>query len=744
MPSLIALIIGIVASMGSIGAYQHFNAPEEALGAFGDPFISLQLAANPQNGYILSTDGTENSWIVNSGGGGGGGSSLWAYTTATGVLSPIIASTSNHARITGSSFHATSTATSSVIALLDVTRLTNLTSNGFVKTGSANGTLSIDTTTYESGLTAGDGLTRTVNDFDCDTASGSVFGCLASADWTTFNNKADTSSAMTGTFDGNNFAGGAVATGDLLYGASAGSITELTIGTAGQILVVSGGLPAWVSTTTMPLGGDVTGTLSATVVGNDSHDHTSATISGIDISADTNLTAGDALTLTDDDIDFDGGTAPAGELGGTWASPTVDAEITTLEELFDVGTFTQATGDVIYWDGDSWENTATTTWDTNTTYTAGDALTLTGTDIDFDGGTAPAGALGGTWASPTVDNDGHSHTGTTLSAIDLSDDVNLTAGDALTLTGDDIDFDGGTAPSGELGGTWGAITIDDSVAVTSWNLTTPTLTTSGTFFGESIDDFTGFGLTLATGDLGLIVTGADDEECLTYEATGPTIEWATCGSGGGGALSTTTDNNPEVGEDISYITDDFYIGGSASNTAEFNFDVESASFTISSTSAAAAFLGLGTTSSPTSATLSIHAGAQQTPFFAIGSSTASLFTINAYGGITLSASQPATTTAITLDWNSAPQLVEYRIGGAATTITVINATTTANWGSRKVVTVCNPNGTAGALTWQGPRWIGTSPTQTTTANKCDVYSFIVTRATSSSAYTLAGTAGTGL
>ena len=34
-------------------------------------------------------------------------------------------------------------------------------------------------------------------------------------------------SAMTGTFDGNNFAGGAVAQGDLLYGASAGSIAEL-------------------------------------------------------------------------------------------------------------------------------------------------------------------------------------------------------------------------------------------------------------------------------------------------------------------------------------------------------------------------------------------------------------------------------------------------------------------------------------------------------------------------------------
>ena len=45
--------------------------------------------------------------------------------------------------------------------------------------------------------------------------------------------------------------------------------------------------------------------------------------------------------------------------------------------------------------------------DTNTTYTAGDALTLTGTDIDFDGGASPGGELGGTWASPTVDSGIH-------------------------------------------------------------------------------------------------------------------------------------------------------------------------------------------------------------------------------------------------------------------------------------------------------------------------------------------------
>ena len=43
-------------------------------------------------------------------------------------------------------------------------------------------------------LTGGVGLTLTTDDMACDTASGSVFGCLASADWTIFNNKSNTPS----------------------------------------------------------------------------------------------------------------------------------------------------------------------------------------------------------------------------------------------------------------------------------------------------------------------------------------------------------------------------------------------------------------------------------------------------------------------------------------------------------------------------------------------------------------------
>lgn len=81
----------------------------------------------------------------------------------------------------------------------------------------------------------------------------------------------------------------------------------------------------------------------------------------------------------------------------------------------------------------------------------------------------------------------------------------ITAGDALTRTGNDIDFDGGASPGGELGGTWGTPTIDDSLAVTSWNLTTPTLTSffgtacTGNEFLQDIGDTGAFTCTAATG-----------------------------------------------------------------------------------------------------------------------------------------------------------------------------------------------------------------------------------------------------
>ena len=70
------------------------------------------------------------------------------------------------------------------------------------------------------------------------------------------------------------------------------------------------------------------------------------------------LTAGDALTRTGDDFDFDGGTAPGGSLGGTWASPTID-------DLFILNTGDVGTGAYTF------------------PYASSTAITVTG-QIDFD------------------------------------------------------------------------------------------------------------------------------------------------------------------------------------------------------------------------------------------------------------------------------------------------------------------------------------------------------------------------
>ncbi len=82
------------------------------------------------------------------------------------------------------------TASSTVETSLTLGYLTN----GITKV--VNGLISLATpdVDYQVPLTFGDGLTRTANDVDCDTASASAFGCLTSADWISFNNKVSTSS----------------------------------------------------------------------------------------------------------------------------------------------------------------------------------------------------------------------------------------------------------------------------------------------------------------------------------------------------------------------------------------------------------------------------------------------------------------------------------------------------------------------------------------------------------------------
>lgn len=66
------------------------------------------------------------------------------------------------------------------------------------------------------------------------TLSGSSLTLNATGDWT-------------GTIDGNNFAGGAIGSGDMLYGSGAGSIAELALGASSTVLTNNGTAPRWMA-----------------------------------------------------------------------------------------------------------------------------------------------------------------------------------------------------------------------------------------------------------------------------------------------------------------------------------------------------------------------------------------------------------------------------------------------------------------------------------------------------------------
>lgn len=96
------------------------------------------------------------------------------------------------------------------------------------------------------------------------------------------------------------------------------------------------------------------------------------------------------------------------------------------------------------------------------------------------------------------------------------------------------------------------------------------------------------------------------------------------------------------------------------------------------------------------------------------------------GAITVYEYQKATSTTPTIDWRDGNQQL-YRHGTAATTISFSNYVP----GQTLRLMVCNPGGTAGAITWSGVYWPGgTAPTQTTTADVCDLWTFNATDATS--------------
>lgn len=136
---------------------------------------------NIQAGTLLVGNGTDRLATTTL-------SAIFPFTTTT-YGGTTVNATSTGLLLTGSPLSLM--ASSSVLTYASTTALTVSGNSylGTVSSGVWNGT-AIDISDYTN-LTAGDGITLTLDDLDCDTASGSVFGCLSSTDWTTFNNKQD-------------------------------------------------------------------------------------------------------------------------------------------------------------------------------------------------------------------------------------------------------------------------------------------------------------------------------------------------------------------------------------------------------------------------------------------------------------------------------------------------------------------------------------------------------------------------
>lgn len=108
-----------------------------ALAQFSDELISIDLAPNPQSGYVLTTDGTNNTWSVATGG-SGGSDSLWALNTSGNYVYSDSASTTATTSARSYFFTATSTADASTFPYASSTSLTS-SGNAWLNLASSTG-----------------------------------------------------------------------------------------------------------------------------------------------------------------------------------------------------------------------------------------------------------------------------------------------------------------------------------------------------------------------------------------------------------------------------------------------------------------------------------------------------------------------------------------------------------------------------------------------------------------------------
>ncbi|MDB9944412.1 tail fiber domain-containing protein [bacterium] len=179
--------------------------------------------------------------------------------------------------------------------------------------------------------------------------------------------------------------------GDMLYASGASALSKLAVGTSGQVLIVSGGLPTWVATSSLGITGgsgattlagltdtNTAGAASGTILMFDGSDWVDRATSSLGITgggSDTFSTIqsnGSTLntgvaTLDFDNVQFTLTESPADDfditiasVSGVTGADADDISNDSIELLQDVGAFSQNVGDVLQWDGSVWTAVATT------------------------------------------------------------------------------------------------------------------------------------------------------------------------------------------------------------------------------------------------------------------------------------------------------------------------------------------------------------------------------------------------
>lgn len=635
--------------------------------------------------------------------------------------------------------------------------LSNLTSNGFVKTSGGNGTLSVDTNTYLtgnqtitlSGDVSGSGSTAITTAIGSNkvtvgmlaqaaantvlgnptgstaniqaiatsslfqNASASVTGLLSSTDWSTFNNKQAAGNyitALTGdvTASGPGSAGATLAT----VNSNVGSFTNanVTVNAKGLVTAVSsgsgGGGSGNVATSAPETAGQLTYFTST--------NGTPATIAGtptttVSCSGDASCTPFTVIGSSPITINSTGGA------GGSWATTSEtyywsqfrDWSILNgyLRPTTTLGVLISASstiGSGLNGGGLTVSGTATTTGTTTLATLGGNVgigtsspaanLSITGRGNQGNQPLFIISSSTAAFATTTkliVDSQGRvaiNPLGTNplnaqfnvfpKTGSGISDDLIrfFNTGGSQTVginasgvyTGINIDLNPGSGATG--------VNVNQNASGIGYNITAPAAATANMVRIQK----TGRGIVFAVDRFGQLTIGSSTPSAMLSITSSSTA-------------STTLSLNA-----FSNQTADILQAWRATNTKAFVIQGNGYVGISSSTPFTGLSIGIGNGSSTHSILVAEH--------------------------------RPATSTAITVDWKMG-NTQNIRLGSAAMTISFSNFTDGA---TLKVLTCNPPTGTAGAVTW-GTQVLwsgGTVPTQTTTAQKCDVWSFIATQATS--------------